>query len=278
MRPRWIRIARRQRVRDLAAALACTLLVGACAAPAERADHAARAFGYERLVLPGARFLHVAYFKRGAPDAVLHVYVEHDGVPWITPAQPAADPTPRRLLMLELMAQDPAPALYLGRPCYFGLAQVPPCEAVWWTHRRYSAEVVDSMAAALTGFLTTNRNITAVEIFGFSGGGAIAALLAARIPSTRRLVTVAAPLDLDEWTRAHDYTPLSGSQSPLRQPPLSPSIRQLHLAGAEDRVVGSAVIRPFVATQPTAEFRELPGFDHVCCWDSVWASVVLGAQ
>jgi hypothetical protein len=270
--------ARPDPLRDLAAAFACAALVGACALPAERADHAARAQGYERQVLAGARFQHVAYFKRGAPDSVLHVYVEHDGVPWITPVQPSADPTPRRLLMLELMARDPAPALSLGRPCYFGQARVPPCEPLWWTHRRFSPEVVASMAAALTGFLAANREIEAVEIFGFSGGGALAALLAARIPPTRRLVTVAAPLDLDEWARDHDYTPLEGSLSPLREPPLSPAIRQLHLAGANDHVVRSAVIQPFAAAQPAAEFRELPGFDHDCCWDRVWTRDVLGLR
>lgn len=257
--------------------VACALL-GGCANPITKADQIAFESGYERLRLNGVGFEHVAYYKPGDGGRSLHVYIEHDGTPWITPTQPARDPTPTNPLMLKLMSLDPAPALYLGRPCYFATSGTPPCAAIWWTHRRFAPKVIQSMEAALHEFLAKHRGFESIELFGFSGGGVIAALMAPAFASTTRLVTVAAPLDLDEWTRVHQYTPLEGSLSPLRQPPLPPSIRQLHLVGSDDTAVDGKMIKPFVTKQPAAEFREIPGFDHYCCWDRVWTGSILAQR
>jgi dienelactone hydrolase len=255
-------------------AIVSLALVGACATRAERAGRWAQDRGYERLVLTGASFQHVAYFKRGDSNTSLHVYIEHDGIPWVTRTQPATDPTPRRLLMLELMARDSAPALYLGRPCYFGTAARPPCAAIWWTHRRFSMEVIESMDAALATFLGAHTEFESIEFFGYSGGGVIATLMAAHFPAARRLVTIAAPLDLEGWRRLHQYDPLEGSISPLGRPPLPASVTQLHVGGVNDDVVPAGLIQSFVARQERARFLEIPGVDHDCCWDTMWESIV----
>ena len=226
----------------IAAVLA--LFLEACATPASRIERLAVRHGYVRLDLPGQGFDHVAYFKPGNPGPVLHVYVEHDGTPWSTPTAPAGDPTPTHPVALELMAQDDAPALYLGRPCYFGLARAPPCEPVWWTHRRFSRRVVDSMDAALVSFLATHRGYDSLQFFGYSGGGVIATLMAADFPQTTRLVTVAAPLDVDGWATHHGYTRLEGSINPTLEPPLSPAIAQLHVVGDADDVVPASLVNP----------------------------------
>jgi hypothetical protein len=47
---------------------------------------------------------HLVYSRPGAAHAPLHVYIEHDGTPWLQGVHVAADPTPRRPLVLELMA------------------------------------------------------------------------------------------------------------------------------------------------------------------------------
>lgn len=63
--------------------------------------------------------------------------------------------------MLRLMALDPAPSVYLGRPCYHGLAA--PCRARRSFGRaRYSARVLDSMAAALRSLLYGARALFAM--------------------------------------------------------------------------------------------------------------------
>lgn len=253
-------------------ALACALLLGACAAPAQRIDARAAEHGYERLVVPGADFEHVVYrnhrHRRGSP---LHVYIEGDGRPWVARYWVASDPTSAEVPMLELMAMDAAPALYLGRPCYLGHAADSGCGYLAWTHERYSARVVDSMVAALARLMPGEPR-RGVVLIGHSGGGTLAMLLAARVPDVRAVVTLAGNLDTEAWTTLHHYSPLTGSLNPARAPPLDARILQLHLAGERDRNVPPALIRS--ALPDAVELRVIPGFTHGCCWQRIWPQLL----
>jgi hypothetical protein len=254
-------------------ALALLLLAG-CTPPALRVDAEAARLGFHRQVVAGDPFLHVLYLKPALDQAdTLHVYLEGDGSPWLNLWTVAPDPTPRHPLMLGLMALDPAPALYLGRPCYQGLARTPPCAPPTWTSRRYSEKVIASMAAALRGVLSARESPDLVFL-GHSGGGTLATLLAERFPQTRAVVTVAGNLDVQGWAKHHGYSPLRGSLDPSRRPPLPPRILQLHLAGARDRDVPLSLLQSAVARQPDARLIVFPSFDHVCCWGSVWRAVL----
>src|SRR6202171_365024 len=214
-------------------------LLAACATPAERFGRRAIALGFASVDLQGAGFDHVAY-AAGLLERSdsLHVYVEHDGTPWLDLTRPAADPTPRMPFALELMAQDAGPRLFLGRPCYFAPKVEPNsvCAPLLWTHQRYSPEVVASMVAALRRFLALHP-FRRVVLIGYSGGGTLAWLMAAQVPETAAIVTVAANLDTDGWTRIHGYSPLTGSLNPALMPPLPPTIGQLHYVGRRDRHV-----------------------------------------
>src|SRR3954452_23247996 len=95
------------------------LLCAGCAAVA-KTDRYALAQGFEKTVVEGSGFRHVVYLNRRASESgeALNVYIEGDGTPWILRRFVAKNPTSADTLMLRLMALDPAPALYLGRPCY----------------------------------------------------------------------------------------------------------------------------------------------------------------
>src|SRR6202790_1410027 len=126
--------------------------LAACATPAARFDRRPNAFGFASIGLQGTGFHHVAYVAGALESSdTLHVYVEHDGTPWLGPTHPAPDPTPRMPLALELMAQDAGPRLFLGRPCYFATAEATKsnslCTPLLWTHQRYSPQVIASMVA-----------------------------------------------------------------------------------------------------------------------------------
>jgi hypothetical protein len=202
-------------------------------------------------------------------DKMLHVYIEGDGTPWLRKDAIAADPTPKNPLALKLMLQDPAPSIYLGRPCYFGLMNSPNCVPPIWTHRRYSKEVVDSMQAALEKYLQSNA-YQQLTFIGYSGGGVVAMLLAQRFSQTNRLVTIAANLDIDAWTQHHSFSALSGSINPAKQPPLSWSIQQIHYAGKRDANVPVAIINYVSSRQTNSRIRVLNKFDHICCWEKEW--------
>ena len=249
--------------------------ISGCASPSQRIDDRAADLGYRRVVVRGEGFSHVAYIKNGraTPNSALHVYLEGDGTPWVSKRVAAADPTPRTPLMLELMFLDPAPSLYLGRPCYHGLNKAKACTPDMWTDKRYSEAVVASMSAALDRL---SVDCQALVLLGYSGGGTLAMLLAERQPKTETVITVAANLDTERWAALHMQQPLTGSLNPATRPPLPSHIRQMHFAGGRDDNVPPTLVRDAIAQQQGAIFKVFPKQDHSCCWRDVWKEILGG--
>jgi pimeloyl-ACP methyl ester carboxylesterase len=175
------------------------------------------------------------------------------------------------------MAQDTGPRLFLGRPCYFAAVEETKstsiCTPLLWTHQRYSPQIIASMVAALRRFLALHP-FRRVVLIGYSGGGTLAWLMAAQVPETAEIVTVAANLDTDDWTHIHDYSPLAGSLNPALMPPLSPTIGQFHYVGGRDRNVPPSVVQSFARRHPGAQVIELADFDHECCWIERWPKLL----
>jgi len=221
-------------------------------------------------VVAGTAFRHVVFVRGRARSTTLHVYLDGDGSPW-RGGRPSPDPTPRNPLVLDLMALDPEPSVYLGRPCYHGLAGSPLCSSALWTAGRYSEEVVSSMEAALRDVMRRGGHERLVW-FGYSGGGVLAVLLAPRFAGTTDLVTIAANLDIDRWTQLHRHERLDGSLNPAARPPLPAAIRQRHYVGARDRLVPPEVTAR--GPVPRESIVVVPGYDHACCWRSIWPDVL----
>ncbi len=268
------RSGRRPRVARRAACLLAILLLAACSQQGLRPDEGlAQEHGFDRRIVVGQSFRHVVYAKRlEAPASRLHVYIEHDGSPWLG-SRVALDPSPRDPLALRLMALDPEPAIYLGRPCYLGLARDAACSPLHWTHRRYAEEVVASMAAAL-GVIAAQVGTREIVLIGVSGGGTLAVLIAQRMEDVVGVLTVAANLDVGAWTGLHGYSELEGSLDPALQPILPRRIVQQHYVGGRDRNVPPSIVRAYAQIQPGAEVIEIAQFDHRCCWDSRWESIL----
>jgi hypothetical protein len=131
--------------------------------------------------------------------------------------------------------------------------------------------VVASLAAAARRLLIQENRPVMVWL-GYSGGGALAVLLAERVRETIGVVTVAANLDVDGWTRLHGQTSLAASLNPARRPPLAAGIYQRHYAGERDRVVPPAIVTAGGA--PPGSLRVIPGYDHVCCWTELWPAAL----
>ena len=259
----------------MAAAAASLLLVGCATLPGERFDALLKHHALEAETVLGTRFRHLYVRKPGRRDLPgLRVYLDGDGSPWVRGRWVARDPTPREPVALRLMLRDPGAALYLGRPCYHRVDDQPPCHPGLWTNGRYSEAVVDSMAVALRRLLGSEGGLGAVTLVGYSGGGALGMLLARRLDRVGRLVTVAANLDTDAWTRLHGYSPLNASLNPAIEPPLQHSVMQAHLAGQDDQTVPPWLIERALAKELHADLAVVAGFDHHCCWDSIWPVVL----
>lgn len=227
-------------------ALAALLLLSACATRFE--------------TMHGERFAHRVLVQPAADTSELHVYIEGDGTPYVQRTRIAADPTPRNPLALRLMRRDPAFSVWVGRPCYFGV-RAENCTPAMWTTHRYSREVVESMREVIRE-LIARYEPSRIVFIGHSGGGTLAMLLAPFFDESTAVITVAANLDIDAWTRHHGYSPLHGSLAPRTS---FDTLRTFHFAGGRDTNVPPHLV-------PNAILYER--FDHHCCWERIWPEIL----
>ncbi|MDD5035259.1 MAG: alpha/beta hydrolase [Methylococcaceae bacterium] len=248
------------------------VLLQACSTPAQRLQALGAELGFSPLNLSGKGFRLEAFQKpTHAANRVLHVYLEGDGRPWQRLDRIAPDPTPRKPLMLRLMALDDSPALYLARPCYNGHARDEGCSPLLWTQRRYAPEVVDAMTEALRGFLSANPH-DGLVFLGHSGGGVLALLLAGRFPETLAVLTLAANYDIHAWADHHGYSRLEGSLNPSEVAGSGPF--ELHYLGEKDEIVPPSIFKPLLERRRNAKVETVAGFDHACCWDRLWPKIL----
>jgi hypothetical protein len=262
---------RRRLARSWGSALLAALAVGGCVSPVRRADLIAQQGGLATMTLAGAGFEHTAYARVVQDDADLVLFIEGDGSPWVHDGREVAtDPTPRTPIALDLAVQTPGSVLYLGRPCYFSARLDPACGPRWWTSDRYSDAVVKSMAAAANRFIQ-DHHTQRVLVVGYSGGGTLAVLMAARVLHVAGVVSVAGNLDPDAWTHQHHYLPLSGSLNPASRAPLPADLPQWYLIGDRDVNVTRDMASRYLDRVPPDRIWRMGGFDHTCCWGPAWA-------
>lgn len=256
------------------------LLLAACAS-SRRTDgpDLARAAGWRWDIVPAGMFdVAVAASPRSIGES-LTVYLEGDGFAYVTVSQPALDPTPTDPVALRLALADPVAeaVAWIGRPCQYTLPKHGRnCRVGYWTQERYALEVVDSVNVALDA-VKQQTGARQLVLVGYSGGGAVAVLVAARRTDVARIVTVAANLDGGYWTRQKGVSPLTGSLDPAEVAAAVAVIPQTHFMGGRDRVVGADVTRAFLRRLPPdapARLREIPDFTHACCWAAEWADLV----
>lgn len=203
----------------------------------------------------------------------LTIYIEGDGLAWKTRTEVSQDPTPTNLMWLRVaLAHTPGNAAYLARPCQFIKDLNRHCDPSVWTGARFSQSVVVSMNQAideLKGIYGANY----IELVGFSGGGAVATLVAAYRDDVERLITVAGTLDHRKWTEYHNVTPLSASLNPPDYWESLQDVPQFHFIGGRDSTVPKSVSEAYISRFPIHKMPELmvvEEFDHACCWETKW--------
>jgi len=260
------------------AALAFAWLYG-CATPTPQ-DRLAAALSlaaqadWKTTRIEAGRFQLLALHPKPQNFPVLAIFIEGDGLAWLDAFTPSADPTPVDPLALRLALIEPhLPSAYLARPCQFNPApEHQQCRVDDWTQARFSPEIISAMNQGLSN-LKQLFGAQRLVLIGYSGGGAIAALLAARRDDVNLLVTVAAVLDHAVWTRQHQISPLLGSLNPADDWSALQNIRQIHLTGEQDQLTGISAIQPYIerfskSKRPTV--KQVPLFTHACCWTKDW--------
>lgn len=255
--------------------LAAVTLTG-CASNGARIDRIAADAGLSKRIVPGLLHAHVVYEKAVPVTARvnrLYVFLDGDGSPWGSSGmQPAIDPTTRNPLALRLLLATNAPGVYVARPCYQELRDEQ-CSSERWTGGRYSEAVVGSLLAAI-GNEATKYRAEQLVIVGYSGGGALAVLIAERLNDVAAVITIGANLDIVAWADHHRYLPLTQSLNPAQSERPHPWT-EFHFQGVNDSIVPVGTTDAYFERYPQAK-RIAVDADHVCCWVKNWPGLLAG--
>jgi len=241
------------------------------------ADALAAAHGWVGLDIPAGVFKVRAYLPRQPVHRNrLTIYIEGDGFAWFSRSEASRDPTPINPLGLKLaLAQPSGESAYLARPCQYLGAGKGACRVSEWTLRRFGPELVAAENRAVDAL---KRRFKAVHLtlVGYSGGAAMAVLLAARRHDVDRLVSVAGNLDPQAWTSYHKVSPLRGSLDPMKVTASLKGVRQWCFVGARDRDIPPFLARSYARRFPSRQRPRVivvDELDHHKGWARRWPAL-----
>lgn len=258
-------------VSDCAAALFLFDKGSRCEAVAERN-------GFWKELVRAGDFTLLVYARIRKPGAPITVYIEGDGSAWDSRTQLSEDPTPRDTIAVDLAAADPsANIIYLARPGQYTLAGASECNPSYWSSERFSETVVKAIDQVID-HLKYKYNAPDVSIIGYSGGGAIAVLIAARRNDVLILRTVAGNLDTEAVSLYHKVSPLTGSLNPVDVAEKIKDLPQRHFVGSKDTVVPLFIAQSFVKRVGDKDDKRITvvdGATHTKGWREHWQELLL---
>ncbi len=208
------------------------------------------------------------------PVNVLRVYLEGDGLAWRSRRQVSDNPTPVTPVALQLMLADPNKDLaYLGRPCQF--VHNGACRYSLWTSARFSQPVVSSLSSALSQ-LKQQFSVTSFQLVGYSGGGALALLLAVERDDVDSVITVAGNLETRRFAEYHHVSPLTESLNPADYVDVLSNIPQVHFVGSEDEIITDEISNAYVELFDDDSVRMINVADvgHLRGWVELWPQLL----
>lgn len=228
--------------------------------------------------IPAAPFMLTVHERIHQKGSAATVYIEGDGVAWVSKKRVSLDPTPRNPISLHLASRDSSKnVIYMARPCqYSKMMAAGPCDVKYWTSDRFSPEVMNSMDAALDN-IKSKYDITEFNLVGFSGGGAVAALLTAERNDVASLRTVAGNMDHETLNRIHNVSQMPRSLNPVGVAASIANVPQHHFIGEWDEVVTPAIFDSFrAAAGPSNCIRSsmVKKVDHEDGWVNIWPDLL----
>lgn len=227
------------------------------------------------LILHSEQFQLQSYYRIQDKTKPLRIYIEGDGITWVSHNRLSSNPTPIKPVALELASKDNYPnILYLARPCQY--RESANCSPEFWSSKRFSAEVVGSMNQAITN-VTEHFRLDKIELIGFSGGAAIASLIASKRANVSRIITVAGNLDHPRVNQVHNVSPISESLSPINIARSINSIPQHHFVGGDDQLVPAEIAEAFAIKRgldATKVITVVNGLSHTIDWKAQWPTLL----
>jgi hypothetical protein len=252
------------------------LCLTSCAGKLSKAKNIAETAGLKSKVLHTSKFKIQTFYRFSKKGAPLNVYIEGDGLAWLNRNQPSINPTPINPLALRLAALDEGVnVLYLARPCqYVDLYTEQLCSIPYWTNKRFAREVIMSIDEAIN-IMTSKIRSKKIHMIGYSGGGAIVAMVAARRKDIASIRTVAGYMDHVALNRKVKVSQLIGSLNPIRAAPRLKLVPQIHYSGRKDKRVPGWVLKNFskaVGDSKCVTLRKVNA-THDKGWEKIWEKV-----
>lgn len=225
-------------------------------------------------------FVLTSWQRLTAPNSPIHIYIEGDGLAWLSRSTPSNNPTPKNPIGLTLAAADPTPNIvYIARPCQYTPADITNnhCSRDYWMGKRFAKEVINSYHTALNQ-LSARHNGTQFHLVGYSGGANIAGLLAAERHDVLSLRTVAGNVDNDFFTSFHKVSPmpLSLNMADQAETRLS-TLPQYHFIGEKDKFVPFAIFKNYeqkLSSSSCLQSNIVNGTTHSQGWAERWISLL----
>jgi dienelactone hydrolase len=197
------------------------------------------------------------------------VYIEGDGMAWISRDQLSSNPTPVQPIALKLASIDTnANVLYVARPCqYLWPQKMNRCSSRYWSDKRGSEEVISSINQAIS-IVKQKKNMSSIRLIGYSGGGGIAALIADRRADVSEFVSVSGNLNYKLFTQTHNLSPMNGSIDPITVANQIGSIPQIHYVGADDKIIPKQIALSF-----SDKVKVINNVSHDN-WPDKWAQIL----
>lgn len=230
--------------------LACLAQIGCASSPGQRlanAETIAKSGGLISGHVAAGDFLLATWHSPVSSTVDLVIYIEGDGLAWLSRSHVSSDPTPVAPVALQLAARDALPVVYLARPCQFTAALSPDIcrDERWWTGARFSAAVIAAFDQAIDT-LKVQFEAQRIHLVGYSGGGAIAVLVAARRNDISSLRTVAGNLNHAEVNAHHNVSQMPDSLNPINYAAQVSHLPQLHFVGLNDAVIPPHIAQNFL--------------------------------
>jgi len=238
------------------------------------AENIAASAGFSKKFVQGGKFLFTTFQKNLTAHKPFAIYIEGDGQ-IVKGGVISTDPTPRIPMLLTLITLDKRENLvYLARPCQHTPMELNPnCHKEYWLDKRMSEDSIESMNDAIQHIAGNNP----VDLVGFSGGGGMAVLIAARNNHVRSIITISGNLDIVGFTLFHRTRPMNGSLNPLDYAKQINNIPQLHLSGGKDTIVPSLIAENYIKASGDTkciQHKIIPNNTHIKGWDKVWESIL----
>lgn len=219
--------------------------------------------------------LQTVLLRSEQPSDEAVVYIEGDGLSWITAYEPSRDPTPTYPMALSLMTPQLTDKhqIYIARPCQYLSGSH--CQRWLWTGAVYGTVQRDVINEVMKHYKKA-LNIRRFHVVGYSGGGVMALLLVGLRRDIASVTTVASNLDTESWIAHQGISALPDSLNP-RQSITKLCGGQYHfLWGDKDCVVPYASQKFFaeeLSRCAVVKVDVVKGFRH----DSAWGEVVAAA-